>query len=104
MADAPASGAGVRKGVGVQVPPRALPTGLRPGSIRQRPVTRSSGHRPVDVGASWQPGGFDVAIIGGRTLLTQPDRMLSSAIVSDFLPFSHSAGRSFVDGSDKGTW
>lgn len=35
MADAPASGAGVRKGVGVQVPPRALLRGLQPVKMLQ---------------------------------------------------------------------
>ena len=35
MADAPASGAGVRKGVGVQVPPRALLSGLQPVKMLQ---------------------------------------------------------------------
>ena len=51
MADAPASGAGVRKGVGVQVPPRAHSAGLSSGSIglssEANAAVRASGFAPL---------------------------------------------------------
>lgn len=82
MADAPASGAGVRKGVGVQVPPRAQLSGLTTVAIAASFALIFPSLRKIDIYeelTSTEPSSCDLSQTGR---VTTDEKHISSSVPS----------------------